>query len=357
MAIGFAWAVLPGGGLARARSPRARFHPPQTAPAAEAAGLATEQQQVLDRFSELEKKLLRMAELTAATDPHRAALLRKAVAQSKQQGIESAAGPVGRIAGARAVDAGRQEPVRGRAGPEQAFQLLLSEDRSKRLQSEKERIRKYIQRVNQLIKQQKQLQGEAAGEGDMQQIAESQAKLAEKTSELARDLGAEQESEKKQKKPGEAKSSDAKGSDDEKPDGKSADEKSGDNKSGERPKCDWAQNRPGPPMATARKNRASRARGPVATRPPVSKSPMADSPAKKNQATTSRLVRSRRTKNRAMRSQVSRAAQNRPTVRIRQAGPNRRRSQGAKQPPGQGSQGQPGEPADGKAPQGDTQAG
>src|ERR1700677_1833455 len=60
-----------------------------TVPAADAPPLATEQRQVLDRFSELEKKLLRMAELTAATDPHRAALLRKAVAQSKQQGIES----------------------------------------------------------------------------------------------------------------------------------------------------------------------------------------------------------------------------------------------------------------------------
>src|SRR5262245_50299277 len=43
--------------------------------------LATRQSQVADRFKELERLLLRMAELTAPTDPRRAALLRRAVAQ------------------------------------------------------------------------------------------------------------------------------------------------------------------------------------------------------------------------------------------------------------------------------------
>ena len=139
---------------------------------------------MLDRFSELEKKLLRMAELTAATDPHRAALLRKAVAQSKQQGIESQLAQLVEMLGQDRL----APAVKSQAAVEQdltkLLELLLSEDRSKRLQSEKERIGKYIQRVNQLIKQQKQLQGEAAGQADLEQIAEQQGQLAEKTARI-----------------------------------------------------------------------------------------------------------------------------------------------------------------------------
>ena len=52
------------------------------------AALANRQRQLGDRFVELEKLLLRMAELTAPTDPRRAALLRQAVAQSKDRDID-----------------------------------------------------------------------------------------------------------------------------------------------------------------------------------------------------------------------------------------------------------------------------
>ena len=171
--------------------------PPQ---ADEVPPLAIEQRQVLDRFSELEKKLLRMAELTAASDPHRASLLRKAVAQSKQQGIESQLAQLVELLGQDRL----APAVKGQAAVKQdlskLLELLLSEDRSKRLQSEKERIGKYIQRVNKLIKHQKQLQGEAAGDAEMKQIAEQQGQLAEKTGELARDIADSEGSGKDKKK-------------------------------------------------------------------------------------------------------------------------------------------------------------
>ena len=53
----------------------------------QAAGGPTSGKSPID-FRELEKLLLRMAELTAPTDPHRAALLRQAVAQSKERDID-----------------------------------------------------------------------------------------------------------------------------------------------------------------------------------------------------------------------------------------------------------------------------
>ncbi len=124
----------------RPKTPRPRTPPPKPHRLPRGPPLSTQQQQVLDRFSELEKKLLRMAELTAATDPHRAALLRKAVAQSKQQGIEAQLAQLVELLGQERL----APAVKNQAAVEQdlnrLLQLLLSEDRSKRLQSEKERI-------------------------------------------------------------------------------------------------------------------------------------------------------------------------------------------------------------------------
>ena len=50
-----------------------------------AESLALQQQQVEARFQHLQEVLLRMAELTVATDPRRAALLKKTVAQSEDR--------------------------------------------------------------------------------------------------------------------------------------------------------------------------------------------------------------------------------------------------------------------------------
>ncbi|MHB8902366.1 MAG: hypothetical protein ACYC6Y_26705, partial [Thermoguttaceae bacterium] len=62
---------------------------PQACRAAEAAApagdLAERQRLVAEKFERLEQILLRMSELTAASDPGRAALLTKAVAESKER--------------------------------------------------------------------------------------------------------------------------------------------------------------------------------------------------------------------------------------------------------------------------------
>src|SRR5215469_9579894 len=60
---------------------------PETADATStgSAELPLAQEQVLRKYQRFEEVLLRMSELTAATDPKRAALLRKAVGQSKDK--------------------------------------------------------------------------------------------------------------------------------------------------------------------------------------------------------------------------------------------------------------------------------
>lgn len=152
------------------------------------AGLAGEQNQIAQRFRDLEKLILRMAELTAPTDPRRAALLQQAVAMSKERDIEHQFQAL--------VDLLRQERlaavVKNQGEVQQdlvkLLELLLSEDRGKRIESEKERIRDYLKRVNKIIKEQKGIKGETARGGDARKLSDQQSDLAEKTEQLSDDV-------------------------------------------------------------------------------------------------------------------------------------------------------------------------
>ncbi len=162
------------------------------APAAASDGgqidLATRQEQVADRFEELERLLLRMAELTSSTDPRRAALLRRAVAQSKNRAIGDQFDEL--------VELLRQERLAPVVKNQEAVQdelvrlleLLLSEDRTKRIKSEKERVRDYLKRVNKIIREQRGVQGETRRADDPTKLADRQGDLSEKTGELAEDV-------------------------------------------------------------------------------------------------------------------------------------------------------------------------
>lgn len=150
--------------------------------------LAGEQRQVADRFRELEKLLLRMAELTAPTDPRRAALLRQAVAQSKQRDIEHQFDTLVELLRQQRLASVVKSQAEVHDDLRKLLELLLSEDRSKRIESEKERIRNYLKQVNKLIKDQKSIQGETNRGADEKPLAEKQGKLADKTGELAEEI-------------------------------------------------------------------------------------------------------------------------------------------------------------------------
>lgn len=242
------WVLLLCGMLVPCASLLAREDAAQTdkkaeTPAAKAAEkgestLTAGQRQVAERYRELEKLLLRMAELTAPTDPRRAALLRQAVAQSKQRDIDHQFEQL--------VELLRQERlavvVKNQGEVQQdlnkLLELLLSEDRSKRIESEKERVREYLKRVNKIIKEQKAVQGDTERGGDEGKLSDKQGELADKTGELAKELKGEADSKKttddaQDGKPGEdGKSPDGEKSDkpqDGKP-GESGDKKDGQEK-------------------------------------------------------------------------------------------------------------------------------
>ncbi len=224
--------------------------PPDAAPATESAeaegdaakpsaggALSDRQRQVRERFVELERLLLRMAELTAPTDPQRAALLRRAVAQSKQRDIDHQFEELVKLLQEQQLSMavrGQSEVQRELA---RLLDLLLSEDRGKRIESEKERIRAYLKRVNKIIKDQKSIQGETNRQGDTDELAERQGELSEQTGELAEDVKEEQA----QKEP----SSEEPKSEQEQPGQKSDDEQKSDEKQGDAEKGDDSKSKPG----------------------------------------------------------------------------------------------------------------
>jgi len=150
--------------------------------------LSLQQEQIAEKFRHLEKVLLRMAELSEATDPTRAALLKQAVKQSGDQLIT--------VQFEQLVDLLRKDQL-SRAIENQSnldtdlralLELLASENRADRIQSEKARIREYLKRLNVIISQQKDVQGRTENADDPKELSGEQEQLAEKTGDLATEI-------------------------------------------------------------------------------------------------------------------------------------------------------------------------
>jgi hypothetical protein len=237
-----AWIVTLGGTLAVCCAHRATAQEvPPPEPAADSAtdekpkpdatndtALGSRQRQVRERFADLERLLLRMAELTAPTDPARAALLRQAVAQSKQRDIDHQFEELVKLLSQERLSLaikGQGEVQRDLA---RLLELLLSEDRTKKIETEKERIREYLKRVNKIIKDQKSVQSDTSRQGDMRKLADRQGELEGKTGELAEELkkdAAESQPDKDDQKPhdGDAEKGDSQPGDPKKDDSKKDD--------------------------------------------------------------------------------------------------------------------------------------
>lgn len=136
---------------------------PEKAAADAAEKLSLQQQRIHDKFQHLERMLLRMAELSELTDPRRAALLKKAVKQSGDQFIDVQFEALVRLLRqdqlSRALENQKDIDQDLRA----LLELLLSENRAKRIEAEKTRIRNYLKRLNRIIKEQKDVQGRTKG--------------------------------------------------------------------------------------------------------------------------------------------------------------------------------------------------
>jgi hypothetical protein len=147
--------------------------------------LAAEERLLADKFQQLEDKLLRMAELGAAGDLRRTALLRKAVAQSKGQLIGVRFGQLVDILGKDELSKALENQTALDQDLHSLLELLLTENRAKSIESEKARIREYLRAINAIIRQEKDIQARTAAAGNAKGLAGEQGKVAEKTGDLA----------------------------------------------------------------------------------------------------------------------------------------------------------------------------
>ena len=155
--------------------------------------LSGSQQKLANEFSDLEGVLMRMRDLVRPTDPNRAALIEKALKESGDRRVESDFQEI--------VDMLRQEQL-GNAARKQGkvnedleaiLQLLLSEDASKRLKDRQAEYRKYLERLNNIIRDQGDVHGRTIGGENPKPLSVEQGSLAQRTGGLSKDINKSQE--------------------------------------------------------------------------------------------------------------------------------------------------------------------
>jgi hypothetical protein len=163
--------------------------------------LARRQERIASKYAQLESLMLKMAQLEAATNPRRAALLTQAIEASKKNHTKLDLEKIAELLGKQRL----KDALDGQGKAEQSLQellkLLQSEDRNERNKTEQERIKEYIKEVERMIRIEKSLQGQNEGGGDTRRIAEEQAKLADRAGDLSQKIKENEEAQTENKAP------------------------------------------------------------------------------------------------------------------------------------------------------------
>lgn len=163
--------------------------PAQQSPAstdAEAkADLPVEQAQLADRWDRLEQIAARLAELSASSDPHRADLLRKAIAQAREKELHLRFESIVDLLekGRYTTATTNQEMLE--AELQQLLELLLKENRAEELRSQQAWLRMQLKEVNRIIRLQRGVKARTEGGDDTDRLADDQEKIGERTGGLA----------------------------------------------------------------------------------------------------------------------------------------------------------------------------
>ncbi|MBN2579680.1 MAG: hypothetical protein JXB10_11880 [Pirellulales bacterium] len=162
-------------------------------PPGPAEQLSAEQQRIAEKFRRLEQVLARMKELSAGADPRRAALLEKAYKQSKNDLIDVQFETLVTLLKNDQIARSLKNQADLEGDLKSLLDLLMSENRSKRIASEKARIRQYLRELNTIIQREKDVQGRTAGGDDAKRLAREQGDIAQKTGELSKTIKNQEE--------------------------------------------------------------------------------------------------------------------------------------------------------------------
>ncbi len=211
---------------------------------ADDAALSQRQTGVADRYQQLEELLLRLADVESAENPERSALLRRAARQSRDKFVlEKLRGASESLRTQEFQKAVTNQALASQE-LESLLKLLLSEDRSKRIRDEKQRIAKLIKELKRNLNSQRGTRARTENGADLDDVEQEQKAVADRSQELKDRLSDENESEdaseNKDSKAsdGESKDSESKeGNSEQPPDGEKKEQKAGD-KEGDKEKSD-----------------------------------------------------------------------------------------------------------------------
>ena len=129
----------------RASAKPAAAAPPRRGQPSSSDAIAQQEQQIAEKYKHLEDVLLRMAELSAASDPRRAALLKKAVAQSKEELIGVRFDRLVELLGKEQLSRASRTRRNSIKDLRSLLELLMSENRAKSIKDERARVRDILE--------------------------------------------------------------------------------------------------------------------------------------------------------------------------------------------------------------------
>lgn len=151
-------------------------------------GLVDREQEVLRQYRDLERSFLRLADLLAASDPPRAALLRSVFDKAREEQVGDRLDTIvdllekGQFLKAGTSQAGAIEQFRA------LLDLLESGDTDRQQASTKQEVRQYLARLAKALARQRDIEGATEAGGREAELAERQRALAEETRALAEDI-------------------------------------------------------------------------------------------------------------------------------------------------------------------------
>jgi hypothetical protein len=166
--------------------PRARAaEPPQPSAVDQ---LALQQGTIADKYAKLEKLLQEMARIEGVSNPKRATLLMQAFKQSKENLTTVKLNSIVKLLSQEQLKRALENQHEARRDMQTLLELLLSENRSDRLKSEQERVREYLKEIERILRLQKGVQGRTEGGAPAGELAQDQAKVADRAGELAQKI-------------------------------------------------------------------------------------------------------------------------------------------------------------------------
>ncbi len=150
--------------------------------------LQERQESLTTQFRDLERSLLRLADLLATSDPRRAGLLRTAFERSNDLDIDSRlANIVGLLQEGQLIKAGAAQGA-AIENMRLLLELLESGDSDRRLSNTKEEVKRHLAKLAKIIARQRDIEGSTESGAPPGPLAERQAKLADDTRGLTDEI-------------------------------------------------------------------------------------------------------------------------------------------------------------------------